>query len=178
MRSFAAGSHSPKAMGDSKIDEIDFFPRLPIVRLVLTCLAFGVLSWAFVNEVRFEFQLAGPPALGDLVEAVGIGLLLLTSFCFITSFLLLQFRLRFTEAGIRRLTLFGPRFIPWGSVRAAQVESYRGYLTLGLWVSRRRWACVPLLEFRRSACLLAEIRRRVPVEVRASDKELALLGDL
>jgi hypothetical protein len=162
-------------MGDYRIEEIDFLPQVPVVRLVLTCLAFGALGWAFINEVWFEFQLAGRLTLTDLVEAVGIGLLLLTGFCFITSFLLLQFRLRFTEAGLRRLTLFGPRFIPWSAVRAAQIESYRGNLVLTLRVSQRRWVCVPLLEFRRSARLLAEIRRRVTVEVRASERQLALL---
>ena len=167
-----------KVMDHSRIEGIDFGPQVPIVRLVLTCLAFGVLGWAFVNELRFELQQTDRPALGDMVEVIGIGVLLLGSFCFITSFLLLQFRLRFTEAGLHRLTLFGPRFIPWGSVRAAQVESYRGFLVLVLWVSQRRWICVPLLEFKRSARLLAEIRRRVPVEVQVSHKQLALLGDL
>ena len=165
-------------MGDSRIDDIDFSPQVPIVRLILICLAFGVLVWAFVNEVRFQLQLEGRPTRGDLVETAGIGVLLLTSFCFITSFLLLQFRLRFTEAGIRRLTLFGPRFIPWRSVLAAQIENYRGYLVLGLWVSRRRWICVPLLEFKRRGRLLAEIRSRLPVEVRASEGQLAVIGDL
>ena len=165
-------------MLDSRIEHIDFMPRVPIVRLVLTCLAFGVLSWAFMNEVWFELRFTGGMAPADLVEAIGIGLFLLVSFCFITSFLLLQFRLRFTEAGIRRLTLFKPRFIPWGSVRSAEVESYRSYLTLGLWVGQRRWVCVPLLEFRRRARLLSEISKRVPVEVRVSEKQLALLGDL
>ena len=165
-------------MVDSRIEHIDFLPRVPVVRIVLTCLAYGVLGWALMNEVWFELQLAGRPVLGDLVETVGTGLFLLGSFCFISSFLLLQFRLRFTEEGIRRLTFFGPRFIPWGSFLAAQVESWRGYLVLGLWVSKRRWICVPLLEFKKSASLLEEIKSRLPVQVQVSEKQLALLGDL
>ena len=162
-------------MHNPRIEDIDFLPRVPIVRLALTCLVFGILGWAFANDTWFEFQLAGRLTRGDLVEAIVIGLMLLVIFCFITSFLLLQVRLRFTEAGIRRLTLFGPRSIQWSDVRAAQVESVKGYLVLGLWVSRRRWVCVPLLEYRRGARLFSEIRKRVPVEVRASDKQLTLL---
>jgi hypothetical protein len=164
-------------MADSRIGEIDFLPRVPVVRLVLTCLAFGVLGWAFVNEMWFEFQLTGPPNFGDLVEAVGISLLLLASFCFITSFLLLQFRLKFTEAGIHRLTLFGPRFIAWGSIQSASVWNLKGYVCLELHVSRWRWVCVPLLEFKRSGQLLREIESRLPVDVRASENQLALLSD-
>ena len=164
-------------MSSYKIDEIGFGPRVPLVRLVLNCLAFGVLGWAFINETMFEFQAVGQRTLSDLVEVIGISFLLLASFSFTTSFLLLQFRLRFTETGIRRFTLLGPRFIPWDSVRAAQLESFKGYLMLSLWVSRWRWIYVPLMEFRSSARLFEEIRRRLPVEVRATENQRALLGD-
>lgn len=170
-------NNSANRISDSRIDEIDFIPRVPVVRLVLTCLAFGVLGWAFVNEVWFKFQLVGQPSLGDLIEAVGISLLLLASFCFITSFLLLQFRLKFTKTGIHRLTLFGPRFIAWGSVQSASLWNYKGYVCAELRVSRRRWICVPLLEFKKSARLFREIKSRLPVEMRASENQLALLGD-
>lgn len=164
-------------MGEPGIEDIDFRPRLPAVRLALACLVFGFLGWAFAGEQRFELQRGDSLTLGRLAEALGIGLMLLAGFGFITSFLLLQFRLRFTEAGIRRLTLFRPRFIPWGGVRAARVGSYKGYLTLELWVSRRRWVCVPLMEYGRGWRLLAEIRKRVPVEVQVSDKQTALMRD-
>jgi hypothetical protein len=164
-------------MVERRIEEIDFRPRLPVVRLVLACLVFGFLSWIFVREKWLEFNMVDrPTSPGVLVEVVGIGLLILAGFGFITSFLLLQFRLRFTEAGIRRLTLFGPRFIPWGGVRAAQLGSYKGYIALELLVSRRRWVCIPVLEYGRGAHLLEEIRRRLPVEVRASERQLALLA--
>ncbi len=164
-------------MSTYKIDEIDFRPRVPGVRLVLSCLAFGVLGWAFSNETIFKFQIVGQLTLSYLVEVIGISLLILGGFCFVTSFLLLQFRLRFTETGIRRFTLLGPRFIPWGSVRAAQLESFKGYLMLSLWVSRWRWIYVPLMEFRSSARLFEEIRKKLPVEVRVTENQRALLRD-
>lgn len=164
-------------MGEPRIEEMDFRPLFPVLRLLLACLVFGFLGWVFVNEKWLEFNMTGRPTpLSLLVETVGIGILILTGFGFITSFLVLQFRLNFTEEGIHRLTLFAPRFIPWGSVRAAQIGSYKGYLALELLVGRRRWVCIPLLEYGRGAHLLEEIRRRLPVEVQASDRQLALLG--
>lgn len=162
---------------ESRIEEIDFSPRVPVVRLILTGLAFGVLGWAFANETWFEFQLAGRLALRDLIEAIGISLLLLVSFCFITSFLLLQFRLKFSEVGIRRLTLFAPRFIKWDSIRSASVWSYKGYVCLELRVSRCRWVCVPLLEYGKGARLFREMKKRVPIEIHVSEKQLAVLSD-
>jgi hypothetical protein len=164
-------------MVQSRIEEIDFRPRLPIVRLILACLVFGFLAYIFVREKSFEFNMADRAnSAGLLIEAVGIGLLIVSGFGFIASFLLLQFRLRFTEAGIRRLTFFGPRFIPWSSVRGAQLGSYKGYLALELSVSRRRWICIPVLEYGKGFHLFEEIRKRLPVEVKASDRQLALLG--
>ena len=160
-----------------RIEELDFRPRLPAVRLILSCLVFGVLAFAFVNEKWIDFNLAARPMADNLAETVGVGLLLLLSFGFIASYLLLQFRLKFTEAGIRRLTLFPPWFIPWDSVQAARIGSFKGYLALELWVSRRRWICVPLLEYRRGDLLLAEIRRRLPVEVQVSEKQLSQIRD-
>ena len=147
------------------------------MRLILSCLVFGVLAFAFVSQKWVDFNLAARPMAADLAETVGVGLLLLLSFGFIAGFLLLQFRLKFTEAGIRRLTMFSPWFIPWESVRAARVGSFKGYLALELWVSRRRWICVPLLEYRRGDRLLAEIRRRLPVEVQVLEKQLSQLRD-
>jgi hypothetical protein len=162
---------------ETRIEEIDFGPRLPAVRLILSCLVFCVLAFAFVSQKWVDFNLAGHPMAADLAETVGVGLLLLLSFGFIASFLLLQFRLKFTEAGIQRLTLFSPWFISWNSVEAARVGSFKGYLALELWVSRRRWICVPLLEYRRGDRLLAEIRKRLPVEVQVSEKQLSQLRD-
>ena len=164
-------------MAHPRIEEIDFRPRLPIVRLGLACLVFGFLGFIFVREKLFEFSMADHanyPAV--LTEAVVIGLLIVLGFGFITSFLLLQFRLRFTEAGIRRLTLFAPRFIPWSSVQRAQLGSYKGYLALELFVGRRRWICIPVLEYGSGFHLFEEIRKRLPVEVQASDRQIAVLG--
>jgi hypothetical protein len=158
---------------ETRIEEIDFGPRLPAVRLILSCLVFGILAFAFVNQKWADFSLVGRSLFGDLAETIGIGLLLLLSFGFIASFLLLQFRLKFTEAGIQRVTLFPPWFIPWDSVRAARVGSFKGYLALELWVSKRRWICIPLLEYRKGDRLLAEIRRKLPVEVQVSDTQLS-----
>ena len=164
-------------MVQSRIEEIDFRPRLPIVRLILACLVFGFLGFIFVREKAFEFSMAGRAnSAGLLIESIGIGLLMVLAFGFTVSFLLLQFRLRFTEAGIRRLTLFGPRFIPWSSVRGAQLGNYKGYLALELFVSRRRWICIPVLEYGKGFQLFEEIRKRLPVEVHASDGQLAMLG--
>jgi hypothetical protein len=164
-------------LGQPRLEQIDFSPRLPVGRLILTCLVFGFLGWVFVREKQFEFTQPDAPTLRDLLETGGIGLLLLVSFGFITSFLLLQFRLRFSESGIRRFTLFGPWFVPWSAVRTAHVSNYKGYLALELRVSRWRWICIPLLEYRRGARLLNELRTRLPVEVVASEKQLALLSD-
>jgi hypothetical protein len=160
-----------------RIEEINFHPQLPVVRLALSCLAFGFLFWSFIDECGDKLRQGARTDTAFLVETACISLFLLGGFGFVTSFLLLPFRLRFTEKGIRRLTLLPPRFVPWSAVLAAQVGSYKGYLWLELWVSRMRWVSVPLMEYRKGAELLAEIRQRLPVEVRVTEEQIAHLRE-
>ena len=164
-------------MGTSRIEDKDFQPKLPLYRLVLVVIVFGVLGLAFLNDKWSDYKFAGKLELSDLFEFIGIGLILLLGFSFIVAFLLLPFRLRFTELGIRRRTVFGPWFVAWGSVRAAHVGNYKGYQALELRIGRWRWICVPLLEYKNAGALLAEIRSRLPVEVKVSDRQLSLLRD-
>ena len=164
-------------MAGQRIEEMDFRPRIPIVRVLLAVVVFGFLAFIFANEKRYEFNLPDRPTASDLVETIGIGLMLVFGFGFITSFLLLPFRLKFTELGIRRFTLFPPWFIPWKSVLVARIGSYKGYLALELSVRRFRWICIPLMDYKAGARLLAEIRRRLPVSVQVSERQLSQLGD-
>src|SRR5512139_892646 len=99
-------------MAEQRIEEIDFRPRLPIVRLLLAVVVFCFLTFIFADEKRFVFSLPDRPTFSDLVETIGIGFMLVLGFGFITSFLLLPFRLKFSELGIRRFTLFPPWFVP------------------------------------------------------------------
>lgn len=163
-------------MAEQRIEEIDFRPRIPIVRLILAIAVFGFLALIFANEKRYEFSLPDRPTASDLVETVGIGFMLILGFAFITSFLLLPLRLTFTESGIKRFTLFPPWFIPWNSVRVARIGSYKGYLALELSVRRFRWICIPLMDYKSSARLLAELRGRLPVDVQVSERQLTQLG--
>ena len=49
------------------------------------------------------------------------------------------------------------------------------FLLLELCVNRRRWVWIPLLQYRRSASLFAEIRKRLVVEVEIKGKAQELL---
>lgn len=154
-----------------RLDDMEFGPTLPVFRLALACLLLAFLALVFTNEAAVGRTLGRARTARFVAEAAAAALFMAAAFGLLVSYLLLPFRLRFTEEGLRRWTLFGPRFVPWSAVKKAQIGSYRGYYALELWVTRRRWVCVPLLEYRRGAALLDEIRRRLPVEVAVSSRQ-------
>lgn len=162
---------------NQRLEEIDFKPRLAVVRLIFIALVFSFFAWLLVHDTRarLEFTPASDPAF--IFEKIVAAFFLFAIAGFLASYALLPFRLKFTEAGLARRTLWPPRFIPWGAVQSAQIARYKGYFALELWVSRRRWVTVPLLDYGRSASLFAELQSRLPVPVTASDRDLALLSD-
>lgn len=161
----------------TKLEEMKFDPRPGRLRLLLVGIVFSFLTAGFIHETksRLEFTTITDPRF--LVETIFIALLLLSGAGFLVSYLLLQHRLSFTEKGIHRRTLWPPRFIAWSNVRRAQISNFKGYFALELSVSKRRWICIPLLEYRRSASLMTEIRKRLPVQVVMSEQDLARLRD-
>jgi hypothetical protein len=165
----------------TRFEEMDFKPRLPLFRLILLLLVFCFLTWVFINETKTQLEYKSITELGFLAETIFIGLVLLSFIGFMLPYLLLQYRLRFTEEGLRRGTLLMPRFIPWGAVKRARLGSVaiRGgtFLMLELCVSRWRWVWIPLLEYRRSASLFGEIRKRLTVEVEINGRAQELLRD-
>lgn len=165
----------------TRLQEMDFKPRLPRIRLTLLLLAFGFLTFAFVTDTKTRLEFRSITELDFLAETVFIVVVLLSFITGMLSYLLLQHRLRFTEEGLHRRTVFKPRFIAWKDVKRARMGyvTVRGgtLLLLELCVNRRRWIWVPLLEYRRSASLFAEIRKRLPVEVEISGRALEILKD-
>lgn len=162
--------------GEKRMEEMDFGPRLPFVRITFTLLAFAFLTWAAARETAARLEYAEPTP-GIVAETIFIALMLFAFGGGMTSYLLLPVTLRFTEEGIRRKTILAPRFVPWSAVRSAKIGTYRGYFALEMWIGKYRWITIPLLQYRRGDALLAEIRKRLPVEVAASEKETALLRD-
>jgi hypothetical protein len=164
-------------MSKPKLEEMDFGARPDFLRLTLACLIFSFLGYLFYLDTvsRLKDTPVTDPQL--VVEKVTVSLFLLATFGFIVSYALLPQRLKFTEEGVIRRTLLPPRFIPWVAVRRAQIGSYKGYYALELWVSGWRWVCVPLLQYKKGASLLDEVRWRLPVEVVASERQLARLSD-
>lgn len=161
-------------MLETRLDTFDFGRRFPYGRLALLCAAFGALGFLFTLETRNAFTYNSPVTTGFLVERACIASLLLAVFSSLLLWLLLPFRLRFTEAGILRRTVFRPRFVPWRGVAGARLSSFKGNVMLELKVTgRRTWIVVPVGEYRRPASLLAQIRRRLPVEVQHADGGLA-----
>ena len=160
---------------------MDFKPRLPLFRLTALLLAFCFLTFAFITDTKYRLEFKSITELGFLAETVFVGLTLLSFIGFMLSYLLLQHRLRFTEEGIHRRTLFKPRFIAWKDVKRARMGSVaiRGgtLLLLELCVGRWRWVWIPLLEYKRSASLFGEIRKRLPVEVEIRGRAEELLRD-
>lgn len=161
-------------MLETRLDTTDFRPRLAYGRLALACAAFGALGYLFALETRNAVKFGLPITNGFVAERAGIASFMLLVFSFLVLHLLLPLRLRFTEAGIVRRTLLRPRFVPWRGVTGARLTSFRGNVWLELKVAgRRTWIVVPVADYRRAASLLAEMRRRLPVEVQHADGELA-----
>ena len=161
-------------MLETRLDTTDFRPRFPAGRLALACAAFGALGFLFALETRNAFRFGLPVTNGFLAERAAIASFMLLVFSGVVLHLLLPLRLRFTDAGLARRTIFRPRFVPWRSVTGARLTSYKGGVWLELKVAgRRTWIVVPVGEYRRAASLLAELRRRLPVEVQHAGGELA-----
>ena len=160
---------------------MDFKPRLPLVRLTLLLLVFCFFTFAFITDTKTRLEFRSITELGFLAETVFVGLVLLLFIGFTLPYLLLQHRLRFTEEGLHRWTLLEPRFIPWRDVKRARmgfVVSRGGtILLLELCVNRWRWVWIPLLQYKRSASLFAEIRKRLAVEVEIRGRVQELLRD-
>lgn len=161
-------------MLQTRLDDKDFGPVLPAVRLALACLAYGALGYLFFLDTRNTVAYNPPVTTGFVVERALIFAFGLLVFSFVVLHLLLARRLRFSESGIVRRTVFRPRFVQWKDVTGARLASYKGSVSLELKVvGRRLWITVPLSEYRRPASLLSEIRRRLGVEVQHADGPLA-----
>ena len=161
-------------MLQTRLDDKDFGPRLPALRLALVCAAFGALGYLFALETRNTLTYNAPVSTGFWVERAFIAALLAGVFASLTLWLLLPLRLRFTEAGILRRTLLRPRFILWQGVTGAALTSFKASVMLELRVMGRRLpVLVPLTDYSRAAALLAELRRRLPVEVLDPGGQLA-----
>lgn len=135
----------------------------------------------FILDTKTELEYKSLSDLGFIAETVFVCLILLSFISFMLSYLLLQYRLRFTEEGLHRRTLLKPRFIPWKDVQRARMGSVAvragTLLLLELCVCKWRWVWIPLLEYRRGASLFEEIRKRLPVEVEIRRSAQELLSD-
>ena len=161
---------------------MDFKPRVPRLRVTLTLLVFCFFTFAFITDTKTRLEFRSITELDFLAETVFFAFILLFFLGFMLSYLLLQFRLRFTEEGLERRTLLKPRFIPWSDVKRARVISSttgggRGYYALELWVSSWRCVSIPLLEYGRGRSLIAEIGSRLPVELEVTERDLTLLRE-
>lgn len=165
-------------MLQTRLEHKDFGPRVPFVRLALACLAFGALGFLFALETRNAYRYGTPITNDFIAERAGIAAFMLLVFSVLVLYLLLPLRLRFTESGIVRRTILRPRFVPWQNVQGARFASHKSGVWLELKVAgRRTWIIVPVNEYRRPASLLAELRRRVPVEVQDAGNFAARLKD-
>lgn len=161
-------------MLETRLDTIDFRPDFPFFRLAFFCVGYGMLCLIFALETRNQFTYDLPVTTGFVVERLVIGAMLLGVFVMLALWLLLPFRLRFTEEGLRRRTIFGPRFVPWHGVTRARLSSFKQSVMLELNAKGRRLPLlVPVSEYGRRATLLAEIRRRLPVEIEDPAGQLA-----
>lgn len=161
-----------------KIEDMNFgahrgFAIFSIGMSVVFTLVFGTI--ALVNFYR---QLRAPTSIMDI-----FGWLFTLSVTCACASLLLYFttavyRISFYEAGVVVFGLGGRRFVPWGAVRDARINHFKGNIELALRADGRRLPIsVPLNSYKKQVTLLAEIRKRLPVAINDPRNIAARLTD-
>jgi hypothetical protein len=161
-----------------KIEDINFEPHRGVAvfsigfSLVYT-LVFGTI--VLVNVYR---QLRAPTLGTDFFGWLFTFLVTFACVALLLHFTTAVYRIRFYEAGIVTLGLGGRRFIPWSAVRDARINRFKGNLELALRAHGRRFpVSIPLNSYRKQSTLLAELRRRLPVQINDAGNFAALLTD-
>ena len=146
-------------------EQADFAPRMNPVQLLIFGVGFGGMGVALGLSILNTFRYTEVGIDDVLVDMLLPGLFWLGGMAFAWSLLRLPFRLHIESGGLRRRTWFGPHFVPWSAVRAAQVGVVRGYVGLELRIGRWRWILIPLTGYGRPRALLEAVAQRLPAGV-------------
>ena len=166
-----------REVGVPRLGEFEPGPRRPHpLLLTLFLLAYGPGLGSATFFIARD-QLFGQPNVGDYL-LVGLYLVayLLIPFPILFYWLYNAHRFTFTDTGLRVLTPFGRRFVPWGEIERAslRIRSAEGAIfhRLDLFVGRRQRLGIPLSDYLRGATLLAAIRPRLPVPLEEPDSHV------
>jgi len=161
-----------------KIEDIDFKPHRGFAIFAIACSVVYALVFGAIVLVNVYRQLREPTTTSDFFGWLGTFVVTFACVALLLYFSTAVYRVAFHESGIIVLGLRGRRFVPWGAVRAAQVNRFKGTFELALRADGRRFPLsVPLSSYRKQATLLAEIRARLPMPIDDPNNLAALLTD-
>lgn len=161
-----------------KIEDMNFEPYRGFAIFMIGLSVVYTLAFGTVVVVNVYRQLRDPTSLGDVFGWLGTFTVTFACVALLLYFTTAVYRVRFYESGIVTLGLRGRRFVPWGNVRGAGLNRFKGTVELALRVDGRRLPIsVPLTSYKKSVTLLSEIRRRLPVPVNDPGNITASLTD-
>ena len=161
-----------------KLEDMDFEPHRGFVNFTIAFAVVYTFVFGAIAVVNVYRQLREPTSTGDVFG--WLGTLAVTSACvaLLLYFTTAVYRISYYESGVVIHGLRGRRFVPWGAVRAAQLNRFKGSVELALRADGRRLpASVPLTSYAKQATLLAEVRKRLPVPVHDPGNLAAMLTD-
>ncbi len=163
-----------------KLEDIDFEPRKvqATCMFIVTLLGYGLgLGSAIYYGLKQSLEVvSSSPA--NLFEVVFIILAYSLGFFFLLLYAVFNpYRFTFMEQGAWVYTWRGRQFFAWHKVERATLSSYKGHIDLSLRLGRLRYIAIPLSSYKKGGRLLAEVRRRLPVEVEVSKEQAAMLED-
>ena len=161
-----------------KIEDMDFEPRRGVAIFTIGFSVIYTLVFGTIVVVNVYRQLREPSMSTDFFGWLFTFAVTLACVMLLLHFTTAVYRVAFYEAGIVVIGLGGRRFVPWGTVRDARINRYKGNIELALRADGRRFPLsVPLNSYRKQATLLAEIRKRLPVPINDPSNIVALLTD-
>ncbi|HEY9401367.1 MAG TPA: hypothetical protein VIQ24_01645 [Pyrinomonadaceae bacterium] len=161
-----------------KIEDIDFEPHRGFAIFAIGLSVAYTLVFGTVAVVNVYRQLRDPTSTSDFFGWLFTFVVTFACVMLLLHFTTAVYRIAFYEAGVVIYGLGGRRFVPWGAVRDARLNRFKGNIELALRADGRRFpVSVPLTSYNKSVTLLAEIRRCLPVPVHDPGNIAATLRD-
>lgn len=149
-----------------KIEDMNFEPHRGFAIFTIALSVVFTLVFGTVAVLNFYRQLREPTSTTDVFGWLGTLVVAFSCAALLLYFTTAVFRIAFYEAGVVVLGLRGRSFVPWGAVRQARLNRFKGNIELALRADGRRLpVSIPLNSYKKQLTLMAEIRRRLPMPV-------------